>query len=117
MGSIVIQDQYQVFFDEGMKSYNSGEFNKAISYFEQALTIKPDDKEAAQMIAKCKYAKQSREKEIEDQPKKILRVAEMNFAEGNYKEALKYFEQYKNMNSGDSSFDEKIKICKEKIGG
>lgn len=113
----ISQDQYSVYFNQGMISYNSGGYNEAISLFEKALEIKPGDPEATMMIAKCKHAKQSQEKEIDEQPKKILKVAEMNFAEGNYKEALKYFEKYKSMRPEDNSVDEKIKICREKVGG
>jgi len=114
---ITIQDQYTEYFSQGMQQYNSGDYSRAIALFEKALEAKPEDMQATMMIEKCKHQKTNSENQKGEQQLTILKMAVDAFAKENYREALQYFEKYKKINPQDSSVDEKIKICKEKIGG
>lgn len=113
--SVKLQEKYKAYYEKGMEYSHAGDFNEAIIYFEQALSIKPDDPEATKMLELNRKRKYEHENEFESQKKKILEFADKQYDAANYEKALLYYERYKKL-FGAADRDEQIKICKEKTG-
>jgi tetratricopeptide (TPR) repeat protein len=98
---------------QGDEFFNNKEYKKAITKYEEALALAPDNKELIEKIKKSKELKQK--KEIKEKMENLKNKADTFFENGNYKEALKLYNQILNELKDESSIRIKIKKCEEEI--
>ncbi|MBX7093870.1 MAG: hypothetical protein K1X56_04040 [Flavobacteriales bacterium] len=102
-------------FDAGMTHYNAGEFDLAISRFEEALTYTPNDKNASDYLEK---ARQEKDKKFADKKRMyddMIAFADKEFNAGNYEDAKGYYDRAANIMKDQSYPKERSAEAQKKI--
>ncbi|HYG51922.1 MAG TPA: hypothetical protein VD905_13515, partial [Flavobacteriales bacterium] len=97
------------------KDFSAGEFAKAIEGYKKALAIIPDDKYAAEQIAKAETEMKNKADQFAAQLQKLLDQADKDFNAEKYTDAKGYYERYLKLKGTDSYAEGRIKECDTKI--
>jgi tetratricopeptide (TPR) repeat protein len=97
------------------KDFSAGEFAKAIEGYKKALAIIPDDKYAADQIAKAETEMKSKADLAAAQLQKLLDQADKDFNDTKYGDAKGYYERYLKLKGTDSYAESRIKECDAKV--
>lgn len=107
--------KFKKHYNDGVTFSTNSDFDKAISEFEAALLIKPDDKDAKDALATAKQ-RQKEYQDIKDQAyRDRIAVADKLFGEGNYTEAKAQYERASKQKPEETHPKNQIVECEKKI--
>jgi len=107
--------KFNQLMNEGNAFMTTGEFDDAISKFEAALDVIPNEPTAEKALALAKQRKKEKEEELEREIQRYLEFADKEFTASNWEGAIKYYEKYLKYKKGDSYAISQIEKCKAKL--
>lgn len=108
-----LEKDYEAAMNAGNQFFNDGKWDQAISKYEEALKLKPDEKEPKDQIeaAKANKEKEANEAAQNEQYDKFMKEGDALKDQKKYEEAIEKYKEAQGIKPGESEPKEKIAEC------